>query len=92
MFLPYKLKPAHIQLSGFEEGKTDFSATVFLGTGTKGAHKISHATIRGSLEKLKAVNEDAALTLTLLYARSWYSPYSRLFEKSITLADVSREL
>ncbi len=92
MFLPYKLKPAHVHLTNFEVGKTEFSATVYLGTGTKGSHKISHATIKDTLAKLLAAKRDAHITLTLLYAKAWSHPYSKLFEQSIPLATVSRDL
>ena len=90
MFLPYKLTPDLISLSGFEKGKTAFSATILLGTGHKGSHKIHHNTIKNALKKLRGVNASTELECVILYANAWYHPYSKLCKETTTLEVIAR--
>ena len=88
MFLPLTLTPHLISFVGFKKGSTQFTATVLLGTGHKGSARLSHATAKQTLQKLKTRNSDAAMTCSLLYSNNWYSPYSKLSEKEISLSNI----
>ena len=52
MILPYKLTPHLISLTGFQDGRTDFSAEILLGTGHKGSKRMKHTTAQSALQRL----------------------------------------
>lgn len=88
-FLPLTLSPYLISFVGFEKGSAQFSATVLLGTGHRGSARVSHHTISETLRKLKRQSSGGVMICTLLYSSSWYAPYSKLMEKSLSLEDLS---
>ena len=74
---------------GFKEESREFSATILLATGHRGSAKLSHKTISDTLKKLKSYNARVHMTCTLLYANSWYAPYSKLTETELALEDIT---
>ena len=88
MFLPLTLTPHLISFVGFTGGSREFSATVLLGTGQGGSARVSHSTIIDTLNRLRGRNSTARVTCILLYSDSWYSPYSKLTEREVSLEDI----
>lgn len=82
------LSPHLISFDGFSENSKEFSATILLGTGHKGSARLSHATARDTLLKLRRNGPSARVTCTLLYSNSWFHPYSKLTEREISLEDI----
>ena len=89
MFLPYRLTPHLITFNNFSKGSTSFKATIKLGTGHKGSHKMKHTTVTNNLRRL---NGGTVMSCTLLYSNAWYQPYSKLCEKSLTLNEFGKDL
>lgn len=83
MFLPYRLTPHLITLSGYKKGSTQFTATVLLGTGHMGSHKMKHTTVTRALQQL--TNRTSQMTCVVVYADAWYHPWSRLCVKEVDL-------
>lgn len=92
MYLPYKLTPHLISLSGFEAGETVFSGTVLIGTGHMGSHRVKHSTFQNALKNLMSINSDSELCLTLLYVNTWYKPYSKLCQEAVTLKSIDKDV
>lgn len=92
MYLPYKLTPHLISLPGFEVGKTSFFGTVLIGTGHMGSHGVKHSTVQNALKDLTSINSDTELCLTLLYANTWYKPYSKLCQEVVSLKSIERDI
>jgi hypothetical protein len=88
LFLPLTLSPHLISFVGFNEKSREFSATILLGTGHKGSSRLSHTTARDTLMKLKRNGPSIHVTCTLLYSKSWFSPYSKLMEREISLEEI----
>lgn len=85
MFLPYKLTPHLITVKGFDKGSTKFTATILLGTGHKGSHKMKHSTAHTALTNL--TQHTAVMPCVVLYAEHWYHPWSRLCMKNVDLKE-----
>lgn len=92
MYLPYKLTPHLISLSGFETGETAFSGTVLIGTGHMGSHRVKHSTIQNALKNLMRINSDTELCLMLLYVNNWYKPYSKLCQEVVALKSIDKDV
>ena len=91
VFLPLTLTPHLISFVGFTENSSEFSATILLGTGHRNTARVSHSAIQDTLRQLKRRNEAVRMTCTLLYSDTWYSPYSKLAEREITLEEIVLE-
>eukprot|EP00731_Ephydatia_muelleri_P024755 Em0016g1026a len=89
MFLPYRLTPHLITFTDFSNGSTSFKATIRLGTGHKGSHKMKHSTVSDNLRRL---NGSTAMLCTLMYSNAWYQPYSKLCESSIPLHEFGKDM
>ena len=89
MFLPYRLTPHLITFTDFSNGSTSFKATIRLGTGHKGSHKMKHSTVSNNLRRL---NGSTAMLCTLMYSNAWYQPYSKLCESSIPLHEFGKDM
>ncbi len=85
MFLPYKLTPHLITTIGYKKGSSQFSATVLIGTGHKGSHRMKHSTLTGAMKKL--AYHTSKMPIVVLYSRSWYLPWSRLCVKDVDLKE-----
>ena len=90
MFLPYKLTPHLITLTNFNRGSSSFSATIQLATGHRGTKRAKHSTIKNAVRKLASRGNN--MSCVVLYSDAWYKPWSKLCVKSVTLANMKRQL
>ena len=90
MFLPYRLTPHLITFEGFRKGSTSFKATIRLGTGHKGSHKMKHTTVTNNLRRIDG--SAAVMSCALMYSNAWYQPYSTLCVERLTVNEFGKDM